>query len=500
MIPDDELLRRYAREGSHEAFGDLVARYADFVYRAALNMTRDTHRAEEVTQSVFVVLARKAKALVGRRDVAGWLHVTARYVAADIARSEARRQRRELSAASVCEADQPVEWETLRPLLDEELLHIRPEDREALLQRFFCNLPYGDVGVRLGITENAARMRVERALDKLQRRLSRRGIVSTAVAIEAAVLSQPAVALPAAFATTLSQAALGKAGVGGFYSGLFIAMSPTKTALVAAALGCAALLNVALKREMATDRLALTQAQSSLQTLPGQIAGEEARARAALGSKSVPSGTARPSPAPGAVPADWKALLKNPKYEEALLTSYRTSIPLRYGALFQERQFSPGQTKRFEQAILALAQDDMDVVLGAASVGVPPDDPLVRQMCEANSDSVLSGISDLVTPEELATYNRTSVGRMVSASLANALQATAPLSSDQSASLTRLVAAHVTDSGSVDWDAVNAEAGTVLSQPQTAMLKSVQNGMQTAARLEETTNKAAIQGQTPLQP
>jgi RNA polymerase sigma factor (sigma-70 family) len=502
MVPDDELLRRYAVEGSNEAFSELVQRYANFVYGAALRMTRNTHRAEEVTQSVFVVLARKAKALLGRRELAGWLHVTARYAAADLARSEARRQRREREAETITEPDQSVDWETLSPLLDEELAHIRPRDREALMQRFFRNLSYNDVGGCLGISENAARMRVERALGKLQKRLSRRGIVSTAVAIEAAFACQPAVALPAAFAKGLPQAALGAAaGSGSFLSGLFLVMSPTKTAVVAAALVCAAFLNVALKREIASDRLVLVQAQSSLQTLPKQIDREEARARSALGPRLVSSNAGRASPAIIAAPTDWTPLVKNPAFEEALLASYRTAIPLRYAALFKERGFSPEQVTRCERATLQLAQDNIDVVLGAASVGVSSDDPLVRQMCEANANSMLSEIKDLVSPDEMAAYNRTSTGRMVSAHLANALQTSAtPVSSEQSDALAQLVAAHLSDSGVVDWDSVNTNAGTVLSPPQMAMFRSVQNGLQTEARLEQTRMKSALEGPKSPQP
>ncbi|HYG36142.1 MAG TPA: sigma factor, partial [Clostridia bacterium] len=60
---DMELVRRYARDKSEEAFATLVSRYVDLVYSVAMRQVRDSHLAEEVTQSVFVILAQKAGSL-----------------------------------------------------------------------------------------------------------------------------------------------------------------------------------------------------------------------------------------------------------------------------------------------------------------------------------------------------------------------------------------------------------------------------------------------------
>ena len=103
-IPDSELLRRYAEEESEEAFAELVRRHLDLVYSTALRrLAGDTHLAQDVAQSVFTALARKAPSLAGRTALTGWLYLGSHHAAAQAVRGEQRRRIRETEASTMHE-------------------------------------------------------------------------------------------------------------------------------------------------------------------------------------------------------------------------------------------------------------------------------------------------------------------------------------------------------------------------------------------------------------
>ena len=220
MSDDAELLRRYAEQRSEAAFAELVRRHLNLVYSAAMRLTRgDTHRAEDVAQLVFTDLARKAAALSRRPVLAGWLYTSTHYATAKILRTEQRRQTREQEAQAMHEllsnAAPEADWDRLRPVLDTAMRELNERDREAVLLRFFEGHDFAEVGAKLHLTENAARMRVDRALDKLRVRLSNRGVTSTAAALAAALANQAVVAAPAGLAATVTGAALSGTAVAG---------------------------------------------------------------------------------------------------------------------------------------------------------------------------------------------------------------------------------------------------------------------------------------------
>src|SRR5207249_1135615 len=146
MLDDRQLLRRYA-DGSEAAFGELVARYVNLVYSAALRrMGGDAHLAQDVAQLVFMDLAHKARSL--RREVvlAGWLHRATRFAAAQLIRSERRRQQREHEAVVMNISESTSDWEQIRPLLDEALDELSRADRDALILRFMDQRSLSEVG------------------------------------------------------------------------------------------------------------------------------------------------------------------------------------------------------------------------------------------------------------------------------------------------------------------------------------------------------------------
>jgi RNA polymerase sigma factor (sigma-70 family) len=185
MTTDSELLHDYATNGSESAFAELVERHLDFVYSAALRqLDGDGMLAKDVAQSVFVDLARKAHSLTNRASLAGWLYTSARFAAISTIRSEQRRRLREEEAAQMHQdsstADDEIRWNEMRRVLDEAMHELEESDREALLLRFFQGRDLRTVGVSFGISEDAARKRVERALEKLRDKLRPCGINSTA--------------------------------------------------------------------------------------------------------------------------------------------------------------------------------------------------------------------------------------------------------------------------------------------------------------------------------
>jgi RNA polymerase sigma factor (sigma-70 family) len=203
-VHDHDLLGEYSRHGSEPAFRTLVERYVNLVYSAALRVTRNSHDAEEVTQAVFVVLARKAGSLRPGTIMAGWLYQTAHHTAANLVRGKIRRQRREQEATMQSSMNEPsdVVWEQIAPMLEESLALLGETDRNALVLRFFQNKTNREVGAALRVTEAAAHQRVSRALEKLRKIFAKRGVVLGTAAIAGALSANSVQAAPAGLAGT----------------------------------------------------------------------------------------------------------------------------------------------------------------------------------------------------------------------------------------------------------------------------------------------------------
>ena len=222
MIEDSELLRRFHEQEDSAALAELVQRHVGLVYGVALrSLPGDTQAAQDVAQQVFIDLVRKAGGLKSRPVLAGWLCRSAHLAALASRRAEWRRKQRENDYAMENPASTPeTTWEHVRPEIDRALAELDGKDRDALALRFFENCAHADVGARLHVTENAARMRVDRALDKLRERLAHRGIHSTAAAIGVALTASAGHAAPVGLAATITTAAA--AQVAGAGAGLLL--------------------------------------------------------------------------------------------------------------------------------------------------------------------------------------------------------------------------------------------------------------------------------------
>ncbi len=237
MTDDAALLRQYAATGAEEAFAALVRRNVDLVYATALRIVGDPAGAEDVAQAVFIALARKAATLCDHPALVSWLYTSARYAALKSLRTKRRRQAREQAAHTMrylLSPEPSPDWEQLRPLLDDVLHELNEADREAVLLRFFRGVAFAELAATLRVNEGAARMRVERALDRMNRLLAQRGIRSTASALGVALAAYPAVAAPSGLVGSITGAALAGATVGsGAFATLF-AMSKLKLAFAGA--------------------------------------------------------------------------------------------------------------------------------------------------------------------------------------------------------------------------------------------------------------------------
>ncbi len=233
MNDDAELLRRYARDRSDAAFAALVQRHTALVYSAALRQVGgDRALAQDISQSVFIDLARKAHALADRPLLASWLYTSTRFAALKALRGRHRRHLREQEAYAMQALENDslsaADWDKLRPLLDSALCNLAEHDRAPILLRYFEGQPYAAMGQKLGIPENSARMRAERALEKLRLALSSQGITSTAAALGLALSTRAVAAPPAGLATTLATTALAKSAAlgSGFGVGFLAKLSP----------------------------------------------------------------------------------------------------------------------------------------------------------------------------------------------------------------------------------------------------------------------------------
>ena len=169
-MTDHDLLHQYTHDHSESAFAELVRRHIDWVYSACRRQLRDPSLAEDVTQAVFITLARKAATLSPAVSLSGWLFTTARYASASAKKIEARRRKHERQAATMTtESATPDDnWNHIEPLLDEALARLSAADREAVILRYFRGLNHHDLAATLHLSEQAAQKRVTRAVARLR--------------------------------------------------------------------------------------------------------------------------------------------------------------------------------------------------------------------------------------------------------------------------------------------------------------------------------------------
>jgi RNA polymerase sigma factor (sigma-70 family) len=214
-MDDGTLLRRYVENNSDEAFAALVTRHINLVYSVALRHVGNPHNAEEITQAVFIILAKKAAQLREVRALSSWLFQATCLTANNFVRSESRRHHREQEAhmQSILNEAETEVWLKIAPLLDTAVAGLREKDRQAIVLRFYEGRNLREVGLVLGASEDAAEKRVSRALEKLRKFFTKRGVSSTTAIIAGTISANSVQAAPVALAKSVTAVAIVKGSI-----------------------------------------------------------------------------------------------------------------------------------------------------------------------------------------------------------------------------------------------------------------------------------------------
>ena len=518
-MEDSELLRQYAEDGSESAFSELVQRHIGFVYAAALRQTGGAiHRAEEITQTVFIALARKSRALSSRRQLAGWLYITTRYACAKLKRSEMRRQEREFEAFTMNEtmsnADATADWERLRPVLDDAMHELNVDDRELILMRFFQRCRFADIGREFGLSEDAARMRVDRALGKLRHLLAKRQITSTSAALGVVLANQPAVAIPAALAATVTGAALTSTAVttGG---ALATFLMNTKTSMAAAAAVVAVGFAMYEFREAKTARSEAAVVarerdalRAQLREVENRAAGAEARVtdlqrRALVGTMQGAAPFAMPSRAGGAganlLGGGTLTLSSRTLTPEEIRTNNGLNVDTAYAALYRQLGWTDAHRDQFRNLMLD-RQESGERLFKSAVAAARAQNPnmdrgimleiyeATHAQTQAEQQADVRRVFGDATAKSLEYYQETLPMRAIANQLATALfNSETPLTPAQSDRVVEVLARNArgpigkVEIAALDSDVAvaQAEAAGLLNPTQAAELRRV------AARVKE---------------
>jgi RNA polymerase sigma factor (sigma-70 family) len=298
-MDDRELLETYTRDRSEAAFSELVQRHLSWVYSVALRHVGDSSLAEEVAQSVFVLLARKAGSLRSGTILGGWLFRTTRFVANRAVRAEKRRRSREQTAASMTSTvsspdDNEALWVQVAPHLDQAVAALSETDRAAIILRFYEKKTLLEIGQRLGLSEEAAKKRVSRAVDKLRTLLGQHGVALGAVVLAGILVQNTVQAAPA----SLMASAAGASGSATLPALARETLSAWRSAQIKLVSGLAAaslcLIFVAGIASGRFNRHATTQTAVARGSLPAQTGAEKAEVAETASAPASPAVTNAP--------------------------------------------------------------------------------------------------------------------------------------------------------------------------------------------------------------
>jgi RNA polymerase sigma factor (sigma-70 family) len=403
------LLQCYATNRDEDAFAELVQRHVNLVYSAALRkLNGDSFEARDVTQWVFVSLAKHAALLRDDVVLASWLYTAAQNRACNVVRSEQRRRHWEREAQTMhdmLQSPEPsVEWDRVRPVLEDAMHDLKEVDRIALLLRYFENRPFAEIGETLTVTENGARMRVERALHKLHAALARRGIDSTATALAAGLSAHSITAAPAGLAAATTASALA-AATAASSTATFTLISIMSTMKVTVAAGVLALAAVGLslrqtvslrnaRADVAASNAKMRDEQDRVQLLAAEVSelkqAPASPVTASTGGRNMVDVQAYEQAkaqrladeARARAEAQEKVAL-SPELQQLRFSAFRASMALRYKPLHTSLRLSNDQSERFTKLMEQRFWAVSDVTASARAQKLSRTDPAFQAMRDA---------------------------------------------------------------------------------------------------------------------
>lgn len=527
MTDCSELLRAYVSQGDEAAFRTLVDCLLPLVYSTALRQVGgNTTLAEEVSQDVFIALARKSQFLVDRPTLAPWLFNATRLSAINKLRREQRRLEREQKAYVMQQIDprsEEIDWDSLRPVIDGLLSQLSPRDQETLFMRFFEGRTFAEIGEKLGIGEDGARLRSNRAIDKINALLAWRRIQSTSAILTGVLATQQSIAVPAGLAATTTTAALSisTAAAGGFaISHLLLPLMNTSQILVgslavlalaglggafyqshanrSAATSLAAMSEerAALRREITELRARNSSAGMKAAAVSGAIASQRSSSEASGSSKSparnVPPGTNT------SVPSSVEALLRQVDY----VLAHAELRPAFVGQVVQQlwgndqRLFkSLGVSPAQEEAIKREASDYANTLLDARAKRVGGED--FSEVFAAADEYSFNQVKRILGEDAFAQLKQLKASsrenNTVDQLAARLYFTESPLTAEQANQLTRILVQNRFSANQT-----NTVAGQIVSDSDYSAFRAAQSPQHSETKVALITDAAVEHAQTTL--
>jgi RNA polymerase sigma factor (sigma-70 family) len=179
-ITDAQLLARFVAHREEAAFAELVRRHGALVHGVCRRVLGNAHDADDAFQATFLVLSHKAASVRNGDCLASWLHGVALHTAISHKRSILRRKEQGLPENMPQSETDDVSWREVLRLLDEELARLPEQFRQPLILCYLEGKTRDEAADELGWSPTTFRGRLERARERLRRRLERRGLTLSA--------------------------------------------------------------------------------------------------------------------------------------------------------------------------------------------------------------------------------------------------------------------------------------------------------------------------------